>query len=119
MHHADTDMSPQVFHILLSLSAGPRHGYGIIKDISAHTEERLRLGTGTMYTALQRLLDAGWIEETPERPDPDADERRVYYRLTEPGRAALCTEAERLDHAVTVARDRHVLGKRVSGTRRS
>lgn len=105
-------MTTQVFHILLSLAGGPRHGYGIIKDIRKHTNDQVRLGTGTLYTALQRLLDAAWIEDTSERPDEDDDARRQYYRLTGLGRNALREEAERLERAVAEARGRRVLTRR-------
>jgi len=103
-------MTTQVFHILLSLAGGARHGYGIIKDVRQHTGDRVRIGTGTLYTALQRLLDADWIEETTDRPAAgDDDARRQYYRLTGLGRTALREEAERLERAVAEARGRRVL----------
>lgn len=106
-------MTTQVFHILLSLADGTRHGYGIIKDVRDHTGDRVRIGTGTLYTALQRLLDAGWIEETTDRPAAeDDDARRQYYRLTKLGRAALRDEAQRLERAVDEARGRRVLAAR-------
>lgn len=105
-------MTTQVFHILLSLAGGPRHGYGIIKDIREHTNDQVRLGTGTLYTALQRLIDAAWIEDAPERPAEDDDARRQYYRLTRLGSEALRTEAERLERAVAEARGRRVLARR-------
>jgi len=106
-------MTTQVFHILLSLAGGTRHGYGIIKDIRSHTGDRVSIGTGTLYTALQRLLDAEWIEESAERPADDDDARRQYYRLTGQGRDALTREAERLERAVVEARGRRVLTGRV------
>jgi DNA-binding PadR family transcriptional regulator len=102
-------MTTQVFHILLSLAGGSRHGYGIIKDVRLHTGDQVRIGTGTLYTALQRLLDAGWIEESADRPPDDDDARRQYYVLTGDGRAALKREAERLEQAVAEARGRRVL----------
>jgi DNA-binding PadR family transcriptional regulator len=107
-------MTSQVFHILLSLASGTRHGYGIIKDVRAHTSDEIRIGTGTLYTALQRLLDAGWIEETAERPPDDDDARRQYYKLTAGGREAVRREAERLERAVAEARGRRVLTGRSS-----
>lgn len=105
-------MTSQVFHILLSLAGGTRHGYGIIKDIRAHTSDQVRIGTGTLYTALQRLLDAKWIEESPEPPPDGDDARRQYYVLTDLGREALRVEAERLEQAVAEARGRRVLTSR-------
>lgn len=110
-------MTTQVFHILLSLAGGPRHGYGIIKDVRAHTGDQVRIGTGTLYTALQRLIDAHWIEESAERPTEDDDARRQYYRLTDLGRDSLRVEAERLERAVAEARGRRVLTRRPSSRR--
>jgi DNA-binding PadR family transcriptional regulator len=113
-------VTTQVFHILLSLADTPRHGYGIIKDIDQHTSGRFRLGTGLVYTALQRLLDAGWIESTDERaPAHEDDERRQYYRLTALGRQMLRAEVEHLDQAVGLARRRRVLSRRAHGPQRS
>jgi DNA-binding PadR family transcriptional regulator len=99
-------LTPVVFHILLALSEGPRHGYGILKDVLDQTGGRVRLGPGTLYGSLQRLMDQGLVEEaaTPA----GADERRRYYRLHRSGRAALDAEVERLDALVRVAHARHV-----------
>lgn len=95
-------LRPVEFHILLSLAAGERHGYGIIQDIEARGETVVP-DVGTMYRALARMLDDGLIEEAARRPAPDADrERRNYYRITEPGRRAARAEALRL-HALTRA----------------
>ena len=112
-------MTTQVFHILLSLADMPRHGYGIIKDIDRHTDGRLKLGTGLVYTALQRLLDAGWIEPTDERaPAAQDDERRQYYKLTDAGRRMLQSEVEHMEQAVGLARRRRVLSRRAHGPQR-
>jgi DNA-binding PadR family transcriptional regulator len=117
--HRQATMSPQVFHILLALSDGERHGYGVILEVARQTRDRVRLGTGTLYTAIGRLVDAGWIEESDARPDPDVDdERRRYYRLTAAGRAALRDESERLAEAVAAARRKRVLGRQAAGSRR-
>jgi DNA-binding PadR family transcriptional regulator len=98
-------LSPQQFQILLSLTDGHRHGYGIIHDIAARTEGTLRLGTGTLYTALARLEALELVQETDRRSRPaDDDERRRYYRLTPRGRAVLQAETERLDALVRQAR---------------
>src|ERR1039458_8793139 len=80
-------LSPAVFHILLALSAGDRHGYAIMKEAAEQSEGRVRLGPGTLYRSIQNLLSAGWIEEAGERADlTSGDERRRYYRLTGIGR---------------------------------
>ena len=96
-----------VYHLLLSLSGSPRHGYGIIKDVEARTEGRLELEAGTLYAAIKRLRDDGLIEEA-DRPD-GADARRRYYGLTDLGRRVLRAESERLAELVEMARDARVL----------
>ena len=90
-------LSPAVFHILLALSAGDRHGYAIMKEAAEQSEGRVRLGPGTLYRSIQNLLSAGRIEEAGERADPaSGDERRRYYRLTGIGREVVKNEARRL-----------------------
>jgi DNA-binding PadR family transcriptional regulator len=103
-------LTPATFHILLALAAGERHGYGIMREVTAITEGRVRLGPGTLYRSIKALLAEGLIEESSERPDSTlADERRRYYRLTEQGRASGEAEAERLAALVRVARSRQLL----------
>jgi DNA-binding PadR family transcriptional regulator len=98
-------LSPQQFHILLALTDGHLHGYAIIRDVSDRTAGSLRLGTGTLYTALARLEALALVEESDRRPAAaDDDERRRYYRLTASGRAVLRAETERLDALVRHAR---------------
>jgi DNA-binding PadR family transcriptional regulator len=110
-------LTPPVFHILLALADQERHGYAILLDITSRTGDRVRLGTGTLYTALKRLLDEGLVEESATRPAPDLDDqRRRYYRLTRRGREALEVEARRLEALVVMARQRRVLAP--AGTRR-
>ncbi len=105
-------LSPAVFHILLALSDGERHGYGIMKEAAEQSEGRVRLGPGTLYRSIQALLSAGWIEEAGDRAEvPGSDERRRYYRLTSGGRDALTSEARRLADLVRVARRRRLLGR--------
>ena len=96
-----------VYHILLSLSAAARHGYGIIKDVQARTDGRLVLEAGTLYAAIRRLRDDGLLDERDAPPDTDA--RRRYYGLTELGRAVLRAESMRLEELVEMARDLRVL----------
>ena len=103
-------LSPQVFHILLALAEGERHGYGIIQDVERETNGAIRLGPGTLYGALKRLVEADWVEETARRPDPERDdERRRYYRLTPAGKRALGVDATRLAAAIARARRAGVL----------
>jgi DNA-binding PadR family transcriptional regulator len=103
-------LTPPVFHILLALTDEERHGYGIMQDVAAQTNDRLLLGPGTLYGCLKRMLAAGLVEESDERPDPALDdERRRYYRMTTLGRRVVRAEAERLAGAVSAARSRRLL----------
>lgn len=93
-------LTSSVFHILLSLADGPRHGYGVIVDVRERTGGRTRLGTGTLYTAIQRLLEQGLVAESDAAP-ADADDRRTsIYALTDLGREVLRAEAARLREMV-------------------
>jgi len=99
------------FHILLSLAAGERHGYGIIQDIEARGETTVP-DVGTMYRALARMLEDGLIEASARRRAPDAgDERRNYYRITDAGRRAARAEARRLEALTRAARIGGLLAK--------
>jgi DNA-binding PadR family transcriptional regulator len=105
-------LSPAVFHVLLALADAERHGYGIIKEVEARTEGRVRLGPGTLYGSIKRMLEEGLIEESDERPDSELDdERRRYYRLTVFGRRVASAEAERLEGLVASARDKRLLSR--------
>jgi DNA-binding PadR family transcriptional regulator len=98
-------LTPAVFHILLALADGDKHGYAIMKDVEQQTAGRLKLGPGTLYGTIKRLLVASLIEELDDRPDPDLDnERRRYYRLTGLGRNLAREENQRLMQAVKSAR---------------
>ena len=98
-------LTPPVFHILLALADEERHGYGIMQDVARQTGGSLQLGPGTLYGCLKRMLAAGLVEESDERPDPALDdERRRYYRMTALGKRAACAEAQRLTGAVMAAR---------------
>ena len=100
-------LTPAVFHILLSLSGGERHGYGILKDVLQQTDGQVRLGPGTIYGTLQRLMESGWVEES-DGPAASVDERRRHYRLTKSGRHALEAEVRRMEGLVRVARAHRV-----------
>ncbi|MDQ3746390.1 MAG: PadR family transcriptional regulator [Acidobacteriota bacterium] len=105
-------LTPAVFHILLALADGERHGYGVIKEVDARTEGKVRLGPGTLYGSIKRMLAEGMIEESGERPDPELDdERRRYYRLTKFGRRVAVAEAERLSRLVASARAKRLLSR--------
>ncbi|HXN71437.1 MAG TPA: helix-turn-helix transcriptional regulator [Candidatus Acidoferrales bacterium] len=90
-------LSPSMFHILLSLGEGERHGYAIKREISRRTDGKLKLGSGKLYGSIKRMLELGLIEESDDRPDPHLDdERRRYYRITSYGRKVAQAEAERM-----------------------
>ena len=98
-------LTPPVFHILVALADDERHGYGIMQDVAQQTNDALQLGPGTLYGCLKRMLAAGLVEESEERPDPELDDaRRRYYRITSSGLRAVRAEAQRLAGAVTAAR---------------
>lgn len=98
-------LTPAVFHVLLSLAAGDRHGYGIMQDVARHTDGALKMGAGTLYGTIQRLMDQGLVREVESpRPHTARDERRRHYRLTPAGRQSLQDEVRRLEHLVHVAR---------------
>jgi DNA-binding PadR family transcriptional regulator len=102
-------LTPPVFHILLALADEERHGYGIMQDVARQTNESLQLGPGTLYGCLKRMLAAGLVEESDERPDmgligEQHDERRRYYRMTPLGRTTVRAEASRLAGAVSAAK---------------
>ena len=102
-------LTPAVFHILLALAEGDRHGYEIMKEVEAATRGVVKMGPGTLYGTIKRLLEQGLINESGERPDPDEDdERRRYYHLTAVGRSVLETEARRYEQLVKAARSKGV-----------
>lgn len=104
-------LSPAAFHILLALADGERHGYSIMQEIAEQTSGKLRIGPTTLYRSIKHLLDAGLIAEVAERPDPALDdERRRYYRLTAYGKRVASAEAQRLEQALNIARNKDLLG---------
>ena len=105
-------LTPAVFHILLALSDGERHGYAIMQEVTQSTEGQIKMGPGTLYGTIKRLLAARLVEESAERPDPKLDdERRRYYQLTALGGRVLKAEAERLAVLVKLAQGKRLLGK--------
>ena len=104
-------LTPAVFHILLALADQERHGYGIMQEVTAMTQGRMRMGPGTLYGSIKRMIKANLIAESDERPDPELDdERRRYYRLTDLGRRVLVVEARRLSSLISVAQAKQILG---------
>lgn len=100
-----TPMTPAVFHVLLALTSGPRHGYAIMQEVRDHTDGALRLGAGTLYGTIERLIRDGYVREA-EGPAAESsrDARRRFYRMTSEGRRALDAEVERLERIVKTAR---------------
>jgi DNA-binding PadR family transcriptional regulator len=98
-------MTPAVFHVLLALTSGPRHGYAIMQEVRDHTDGALRLGAGTLYGTIERLIRDGYVREA-EGPAAESsrDARRRFYRMTSEGRRALDAEVERLERIVKTAR---------------
>lgn len=99
-------LTPAEFQVLLVLSEGERHGYALMQEVRAASEGRVKLGPGTLYTLLDRLGNAGLVEESPRRPELNEDQRRRYYRLTKLGRTGLQAEVARLEAVVREARRR-------------
>ena len=100
------------FHILLALAPEERHGYAILAEVEGLTEGEIQLEPGTLYRALHRMLEDGWVVESTRRPAADQDdERRRYYRLTPAGRRVAMAEAERLQRLVNVARAHRLLSR--------
>jgi DNA-binding PadR family transcriptional regulator len=105
-------LTPAVFHILLALSSGERHGYGIMKQVEADSQGKVTMGPGTLYGSLKRMLDAGLVKESDKRIDPEMDDqRRIYYQITGVGAQALAAELERYRHIVTLAQQRKLYPK--------
>ncbi len=96
-------LSAAALHILLALTSEDRHGYAIMREVARQSEGRYKLGPGTLYDNLQKLLDQGIVEERPPR-SPGDDPRRRYYRLSRFGRGLLATEIARLEGVVREAR---------------
>ncbi len=100
-------LTPAVLHILLALATEDRHGYGIMKQVKADSQEKVKMGPGTLYGSIGRMIKAGLIEESDRKVDPEMDdERRVYYAITALGRDALAGELQRYREVVAVANGR-------------
>lgn len=100
-------LPPVTFHILVALADEELHGYAIIQDVAARTAGEVRLGAGTLYRSIQRMLEQGLLAETQERPAPERDDqRRRYYRITAFGATVARAEARRLAQLIKLARDK-------------
>lgn len=104
-----TPLTPAVLHILLALSAGERHGYGIMKQVASESQGRVKMGPGTLYGSIGRMIEAGLIRESERKVDPELDdERRVYYKMTALGQATLAAELERYREVLAVAKKKQL-----------
>ncbi len=105
-------LTPVAFEILLSIAQGERHGYGIMQDIEASTDGKMRLNPGTLYRAIGRLVDSGLLKELAARRAPDLDDaRRRYYSATPLGVRVARAEARRLEVQIAAARAKRLLSK--------
>src|SRR5580693_5336324 len=105
-------LTPAVFHILLALTEGERHGYAIMQEVAESTNRQINMGPGTLYGTIKRLLEAGLIEESDRRPDAeDDDERRRYYCLTGVGRRVVEAEAARYNEMAKLVKRKRLLGR--------
>lgn len=109
-------LTPAMFHILLALADKERHGYHIMREVDERTGGNVKLGPGTLYGSIKRMMADGLIEELEERPDPELDdERRRYYRLTDFGFRVATAEAQRLEQMVRSARAKKLLPRTKAG----
>jgi DNA-binding PadR family transcriptional regulator len=105
----NTPLTPAVLHILLALSTRERHGYGIMKQVEEESSGKVKMGPGTLYGSLNRMIDAELIQESEKKIDPEMDdERRVYYKISALGKKALAAELARYNEVVSLAK-RHSL----------
>lgn len=104
-HQDNSPLTPAVLHILLALSTSDRHGYGIMKQVESDSRGKVKMGPGTLYGSIGRMIDAGLICESEKRVDPEMDdERRVYYKITVIGQKTLNAELQRYNQVVAVAK---------------
>jgi DNA-binding PadR family transcriptional regulator len=108
-YRAAAPLTPAVLHILLALSTQERHGYGIMKQVDVDSHGKVKMGPGTLYGSLGRMIEAGLIRESEKRIDPKLDdERRVYYRITALGQKALAAELQRYREVIAVAKHKRL-----------
>jgi DNA-binding PadR family transcriptional regulator len=109
--NSNVSLTPQIFYILLSLATKERHGYDIMKQVVNDSEGKVKLGPGTLYGAIKRMLEEKLIVEL----DTDHS-RRKYYKLTEKGRAIFNTEVQRYNQAIELVKERKLFGN-LAGTK--
>jgi DNA-binding PadR family transcriptional regulator len=104
-----TPLTPAVLHILLALSREEMHGYAIMKVVEADSNGKVKMGPGTLYGSIGRMIEAGLIRESDKKVDPKMDdERRVYYTITGVGQKALAAELERYRDVVAIAQQKRL-----------
>ena len=102
-------LTPAVLHILLALCTQDRHGYGIMKQVKVDSQGKIKMGPGTLYGSIGRMIEAGLIRESDKKIDPEMDdERRIYYKITGLGQKALAAELERYRRVVAVAKQKRL-----------
>lgn len=100
----NTPLTPAVLHILLALSTEARHGYAIMKQVEADSRGKVKMGPGTLYGSIGRMIEAGLIRESDKKVDPAMDdERRIYYQLTALGQSTLKAELDRYREVLVLA----------------
>ena len=104
---SNAPLTPAVLYILLALSTEERHGYGIMKQVELDSQGKVKMGPGTLYGSLSRMIEAGLIRESDKKVDPEMDdERRIYYKTTDQGQKALNAELARYQEVVSVAKQK-------------
>jgi DNA-binding PadR family transcriptional regulator len=102
-------LTPAVLHILLALSTQERHGYGIMKQVESDSNGTVKMGPGTLYGSIGRMIETGFIAESDKRIDPKLDdERRVYYKITGLGQKALAAELARYRGIMELAKEKRL-----------
>jgi DNA-binding PadR family transcriptional regulator len=109
MNEKQDPLTTALFHVLLALSDGDKHGYGIMKEVAEQTAGEVQLSTGTLYGIIKRLLESGWIKEVRKPEIKNDDTRRRYYKLTDEGRQIAVSEAKRLEKLVERARHKRLI----------
>jgi DNA-binding PadR family transcriptional regulator len=109
MSEQQTPLTPPMFHVLLALADGDKHGYAILKEVSEQTNGEVQLRTGTLYGIIKRCLENGFIKEVRKPALKNDDPRRRYYHLTDSGREIAIAEAKRLQKLLTRARTKQLI----------
>jgi len=102
-------LNPRDYLVLFVLTAGERHGYGIVKEVAAQTDGVVEIDPSNLYRSVKRLIGQGLVDESARRPIGDGEERRRYYSITEFGRRVVAAEAARLSHLTDLAKRRNLI----------